>query len=33
MIEKAYKDSERSGKMYERYVKFAENMLEEEGDA
>ena len=33
LIEKAYKDSERSGKMYERYVKFAENMLEEEGDA
>ena len=31
LIEKAYKDSERSGKMYERYVKFAENMLEEEG--
>ena len=31
LIEKAYKDSERSGKMYERYVKFVENMLEEEG--
>ena len=31
LIEKAYKDSEWSGKMYERYVKFAENMLEEEG--
>ena len=33
LIEKAYKDSERSGKMYERYIKFVENMLEEEGDA
>ena len=27
LIEKAYKDSELSGKMYEKYVKFAENEL------